>query len=938
MKNTNHPSTNHKEKISYTFLSLLCAGVMLLSPTRVSAVEDPAGCSFPNGAGNTSIGGINFSSTQNPAHVGDTIQIFPSLGMGSGACKATNVVGIVYVSTGPVATFMTNQTLEPTGASVQCPGDPKCVAGPYQFTIAPGMVGASVVSPNGTAAGVAKAVRAVENGFGNVLTSTPEQLADFHTATLGIVTPCIQIFKQCAYPQGQTCFQAGQPIGFTGYVTNCGDITLTNVVIADSRTGILLAPNGIPLLQPLTLVTGQVVNFKGSYTATLQETCSGKATNNISVRGTDTTQIGGPNASVTNTATAICNICVVPCLQVTKDCTTNLVGEIQTVSGVVSNCGNIAITNIIISDNVLGTITTIPTLLPGDGIPYSTNYTTIQCGATPNVVTASGNTECGAPITARATNTCYVICPPKICVTKTVACYLGNDVCDTFGKSATGVIGDNGNSAFCYSITVNNCGVVPMSNVTVIDTIYGNLTTNFFPSPSTVFVVGDSKTYTFKASVNHSVTNVVNVSGRSVIDGTLVSTNDHADVKIVPARVRCDKEFSVDGGPLVSAATLSDQNPHEVVWYVTVHNTGQANLMNVQVTDLGLPCGVSLAPFILDAGQSTAPIPLCTNTVTCPIAPVTNTVSIFANQYSVGTNHTAICGHDITGADTNITVASQCSAILSCVPPNACRVTGGGRTDDGFFPDNVRYVTYGGQVGAPVGNRVCEVVVALRDGNPCIQGNWEHVRHDKGGNEGNFHAKVYDTLECACLDTTTTPLVVSIGNQTYTNLVYGAGTTVNGTCNPGNRVAGPEPRKAPANKIVFTGIGDWTATNGRRAGRSCLFRVDVEDRGEPGGSHPKGGTPPPDRVRIRIWVLTTSELAQLHGTGPGDQYLLNFRNAISACIGTDVQDGATVANGTAVFGVRAPDIDDGGEQTRGNHQIHPAIMSCDPFTTNRKVK
>jgi hypothetical protein len=37
-----------------------------------------------------------------------------------------------------------------------------------------------------------------------------------------------------------------------------------------------------------------------------------------------------------------------------------------------------------------------------------------------------------------------------------------------------------------------------------------------------------------------------------------------------------------------------------------------------------------------------------------------------------------------------------------------------------------------------------------------------------------------------------------------------------------------------------------------------------------------------------------------------------------------------VLNGQAVFGVRAPDIDDGGEQDRGNHQIHPAIMFCDP--------
>jgi hypothetical protein len=37
-----------------------------------------------------------------------------------------------------------------------------------------------------------------------------------------------------------------------------------------------------------------------------------------------------------------------------------------------------------------------------------------------------------------------------------------------------------------------------------------------------------------------------------------------------------------------------------------------------------------------------------------------------------------------------------------------------------------------------------------------------------------------------------------------------------------------------------------------------------------------------------------------------------------------------VTNGAPAFGVRAPDIDDGGELDRGNYQIHPSIMSCNP--------
>jgi hypothetical protein len=238
-----------------------------------------------------------------------------------------------------------------------------------------------------------------------------------------------------------------------------------------------------------------------------------------------------------------------------------------------------------------------------------------------------------------------------------------------------------------------------------------------------------------------------------------------------------------------------------------------------------------------------------------------------------------------------------------------CRTTGGGRQADSF--PKVAYVTHGGQVGAPVGNET-----EFSPDTPCIRGNWEHVRHEKGGNKGNFHAKSYDSLLCACLGCPEDP---------------NAPVTIGDICNPGMRTCGPEPRQAPANKITFSGVGDYTTDKGKREFRSVLFRVDLEDRGEPGNSHAKGSKAPHDRHRIRIWILTDAELAQLNN--PADR-LLSFREAISAGHGLLLKDGAIqpggqpVPNGTAVFGVRAPDIDDGGEMTHGNHQIHPTIKLC----------
>ena len=88
--------------------------------------------------------------------------------------------------------------------------------------------------------GVAKTVRIAENGFGTVLTGDPpEALADFHSGTIGIVTPCVQVVEQCAYRAGTNCFPAGGQIYISGYVTNCGDFRLTNVTILNSRTASL---------------------------------------------------------------------------------------------------------------------------------------------------------------------------------------------------------------------------------------------------------------------------------------------------------------------------------------------------------------------------------------------------------------------------------------------------------------------------------------------------------------------------------------------------------------------------------------------------------------------------------------------------------------------------------------------------------------------------
>src|SRR5439155_23775665 len=121
-------------------------------------------------------------------------------------------------------------------------------------------------------------------------------------------------------------------------------------------------------------------------------------------------------------------------------------------------------------------------------------------------------------------------------------------------------------------------------------------------------------------------------------------------------------------------------------------------------------------------------------------------------------------------------------------------------------------------------------------------------------------------------------------------------------CNADERKngCGPLPAPSPANKICFSGVGKYTRTNSKRD-ENVVFRVDVEDRSEPGGTPPGlaagGTTNPPDRYRFRLWIIKGNE-----GGSKGDPTTtdaMTLRNQV-ACYDPHIE---TVC-------ARTPDIDD----------------------------
>ena len=743
---------------------------------------------------------------------------------------------------------------------------------------------------------------------------------------------CMTVTKDCA----PSPVKPGDPQTISGVVSNCSNMGLTNIVITDNVLG---AVTNISIPAP-GLPQGGTIAYSKTFTAG----CVGN-TNTVTAIGKT---ICGD--SITNTATAPCLVTFNPCIAVTKVCTPSGCGPndavppgtVITFSGYVTNCGDVTLSNVVVIDTLLisppnvYTFPTVPLLSVGGAVPYSINYTSTVADVSKcitNVIVASA-TVCGN-LVGPVTNKCSfsVGCYIDGKVEKEVVCWLPNG-CDTNWSSiATGAYYEGGGlyPSFCYRFRVCNTSNCVLYVTNIVDSEFGDISGLFGGVPFTVDPFSCTAwVYTNNVERTENTTNTVTLRGVDATATQYVERQDTAIALVVPIDIYCEALVSAEGSAESGLVQIPcDGQSHVITNTVRICNVGSLPLANIHVyaPDLvSLGCTDITNTFSLDVGECVTNI--CIDAVTCPPEcgyAFTNHVKVTGE---VDLSKTNVCIYTQVG--TNVVAQHECEARVSCVQPRACRVTGGGRQDvpEAWPPvAGLRYVTHGGQVGAPVGIQVCEVTRDFFLGNPCIHGNWQHVRHLKGGLKGNFHAKFYDTLKCACLDTN------------LVNGFYGDGTVTNGCCNPGNRVLGPEPRKAPANKIAFTGTGDWADPNGRRTPRTTLFRVDIEDRGEPGGSHPKGGTPPADRYRIRIWVLSAAELIQLNSASGTDPYLLNFRNKISACNGLIAPDGAvdgsgarvSTANGTQVFGVRTPDIDDGGELERGNHQIHPSIQDCDPY-------
>lgn len=265
---------------------------------------------------------------------------------------------------------------------------------------------------------------------------------------------------------------------------------------------------------------------------------------------------------------------------------------------------------------------------------------------------------------------------PKPCigVEKKVACALPGDNCSAFAKIAAGYKGQQ-DPAFCYEITVRNCGQTELTDVVVLDDKLGDLTTTFFGAGPATLPAGASITRYYKSSWAVDTTNTVTVAGQSA--GAVAGPASSSAVALVlPASIVCQAYASSpddqDGNPNNDTVTLvNNGTPHVVTFKVTVHNPGAADLVNVTIWDAllaSLGCQLP-APFALPAGTSRE-FTLCALPIYCTNAPLVNTVQV-SGTVDVANGG---CGYAADGQP--VLVGSQCAVRVVCTePPQGCTRT-----------------------------------------------------------------------------------------------------------------------------------------------------------------------------------------------------------------------------------------------------------------------
>ena len=283
-------------------------------------------------------------------------------------------------------------------------------------------------------------------------------------------TDTLSIVKTAGTPvdvNGDGLTDAGDTIAYTFAVTNTGQLPMSNIAVSDPKVGLVTCAAG-----PLAAGASRTCAANSPYTITSADVTDGAVDNSATASGTppgSTTPVTSPPSSTHTPTTA-----PKPAIALAKSATPTTItaaGQNVAYSFLVTNTGNVPLTNATVTDTAFSGTGTAPTitcpaaaasLAPGASVTCAAGYTATQAdadsGKITNTATATATSPPGdgTPVSPPSTAVVTIPAAPAITVVKSAS----PSTITAAGQTVT------------YSFLVTNSGNVSLSDPVVTETTF----------------------------------------------------------------------------------------------------------------------------------------------------------------------------------------------------------------------------------------------------------------------------------------------------------------------------------------------------------------------------------------------------------------------------------------------------------------------------------
>lgn len=488
-------------------------------------------------------------NTPNPSHTLDKPAPLNADNDSSGDVSVGDVLTYIVTATNNGTATLTNLTVNDpmlTPASVSCastaPGATCVLSGTY----------------------VVSAADLVAGSIDNTATSASDQTESVDDdQSVNLNAPSHSLDKSVpvnADNDSSGDLSAGDVLTYTITATNNGSANLTNMLVSDS----LIMPSAItcPLLTP-----GAVCVLTGTYTLTAADVIAGLVTNTAS---SVTDQTGNIDDEVTINPPS-------PALSIDKQAPTNSdednsgdvsAGDTLNYTIVATNSGTAALTNLVVTDNLITPNSNTCTLVaPGATCVLSGTYSVtaadVAAGTIDNTATAeSDQTE------SVDDDETVAVPSPSHTLSKGFPANADND-----GSGDVSL-----NDVLTYTITATNNGTATLTNMIVADPL-------LTPGSTTCLVVAPGATCVLTGTYTVDANDIAAGS----IDNTATSDTEQTGPENDTQTVNLDSpSHTLDKAAPVNADNdgTSDISAGDTLTYtITATNNGASNLTNMVVSD-----------------------------------------------------------------------------------------------------------------------------------------------------------------------------------------------------------------------------------------------------------------------------------------------------------------------------------------------------------------